>query len=164
VARLTGSPEALGLPGAEVARAETVAAVEESWSRLLDRDLPAAAQRSLLRFFRWLLDAPVYALGAWVIYQVASGFITGRYAGLDFLLNAVLLLGAYLFAVRFMVRRGLSVRARRLLLEVIQRTRDALGHQATAAQQAVRLSATEQSAALERLASLTERWRRSLAS
>ena len=162
VARLTGSPEALGLSAAEATRAETVAAVEESWIRLLDRDLPAAAERSLLRFFRWLLDAPVYALGGWVIYQVANGFVTGRYAGLDFLLNAVLLLGAYLFAVRFSVRRGLSLRARRLLRELIQRTRDALGHQATAAQQAVRLSATEHGAALERLASVTESWRRSL--
>jgi len=162
VARLTGSPGALGLSAAEATRAETVAAVEESWSRLLDRDLPAAAERSLLRFFRWLLDAPVYALGGWVIYQVANGFVTGRYAGLDFLLNAVLLLGAYLFAVRFSVRRGLSLRARRLLRELIQRTRDALGQQATAAQQAVRLSATEHGAALERLASVTESWRRSL--
>ena len=73
---------------------------------LLDRDLPAAAERSVLRFFRLLLDLPVYGLAGWVVYRVAGGFFTGRYAGIDFLVNALLLLAAYLFPVRFVVRRG----------------------------------------------------------
>ncbi len=161
--RLTGEPEVFGLPGADSARANAAVAVEESWNRLLDRDLPAAAERSLLRFFRLLLDLPVYGLAGWVIYRVANGFFGGDYAGLDFLVNAVLLLAAYLFAVRFAVRRGLSRRARRLLREVIQRTRDALGHQATAVQQAVHRATADQTGALDRLASLAESWRRSLA-
>ena len=58
---------------------------------------------------------------------MGARLLGGAYAGFDFLLNAALLLAAYLFAVRFAVRRGLAWRARRLLGEVILRTRQALG-------------------------------------
>jgi hypothetical protein len=68
----------------------------------------------------------VYALAVWVLYLVARGFIEGTYVGFDFLMNAALIL-AYLFAVRFVARRGSCWRARRLLADVIRRTRRSLG-------------------------------------
>ena len=160
--RLTGDAAALGLPDADAARATAGAAIEEAWARLVNRDLPAAAERSLLRYTSWLLDLPVYALAVWVIWQVGNGFITGAYAGVDFLLNAALLLGAYLFAVRFVVRRGLAWRARRLLADVILRTRQALGAQSDSARDAVRHAATAQRAALDELAALDDTWRTEL--
>jgi len=109
-----------------------------------------------------LLDLPVYALALWVVYQVAVGFWTGNYAGVDFLLNAALLLVAYLFAVRFVVRRSLDVRARRLLGDVILRARRALGAQADAARTAVRDAVARHSGALARLAELEKSWRAEL--
>ncbi len=161
-ARLVGEPEALGLPAAEGARTAAAAAVEEAWGKLVDRELPAAAERSVLRFFRLLLDLPVYALAAWVVYQVAQGFLVGDYAGVDFLVNAFLLLAAYLFAVRFTVRRGLAMRSRRLLAGVIGRTRGALAEQAEAARHAVRRAVAEQTLTLGRLSALEEAWRSEL--
>jgi hypothetical protein len=158
-ARHTGDPHGFGLAFVDGARAAAATAVGDAWARLLGRDLPAAAERSLLRYFRIGLDLPVYALVAWVVYQVAHGFLTGAYAGVDFLLNAVLLLAAYLSVVRFAVRRGLAWRARRLLDEVILRARQALGAQADAARQSVGRAVAEQRAALERLAELEATWR-----
>jgi len=162
-ARLAGDPAALGLPAVDAARTIAAVAVEDSWARLVDRDLPAAAERSWLRFLRIPLDLPVYALAAWVAYQVAVGLWFGPYAGVDFLLNAALLLAAYLLALRLVVRRGLAWRARRLLDDVILRSRQALGAQADATRSAVRQAAMEQSATLTRLASLEEEWRAELA-
>jgi hypothetical protein len=158
-ARLAGDPAALGLPGPERARAAAADAVDDAWARLLDRDLPAAAEKSWLRFFRVLLDLPVYALAVWVVYQVGWGFWSGVYAGVDFLLNAALLLVAYLFAVRLGVRRALGLRARALLAEVTLRTRQALGAQADTAREAVRHRTTEHAATLDRLAELETAWR-----
>jgi energy-coupling factor transporter ATP-binding protein EcfA2 len=162
VARLTGVPDALGLPGSEAARAAVGGAVEEAWARLVQRDLPAAAERSALRYVRWLLDLPVYVLALWVLFQVGRGFVDGAYAGVDFLLSAALLLGAYLFAVRFAVRRALGWRARRLFDDVIVRTRRALGTQADAARTAVEHAVAGQRNALRELAGLEASWRAAL--
>ena len=161
-ARLAGDPAALGVPEPEEARGAAAQAVDEAWARLVNRDLPAAAEHSWLRFFRLLLDLPVYALALWVVYQVASGFWSGTYSGVDFLLSAALLLFCYLFAVRFAVRRGLALRARRLLADVILRTRQALGAQADTTREAVRHGALEKRAALDRLAELETAWRAEL--
>ena len=161
-ARLTGSADGLGLPSADAARAVAGAAVEEAWARLMHRELPAAAERSALRYVRWLLDLPVYALGLWVLYEVATEFVAGTYAGVDFLLNAALLLGAYLFAVRFAVRRALAWRARRLLDAVILATRKALGSQSDAARAAVEHAVAEQRSTLTDLAAAEAHWRASL--
>ncbi len=162
-ARLTGSPEAFGLPAAEAARAVTGTAVEEAWTRLLHRDLPAAAERSALRYVRWLLDLPVYALAVWVLWQVGDGFLSGTYVGVDFLLSSALLLAAYLFAVRFGVRRALGWRAGQLLDEVILHARQGLGAQADAARTAVAAAVAEHSAALDELATLDTTWQAELA-
>jgi hypothetical protein len=159
---LAGEPATLGVPALESARSAAAQAVDEAWARLVDRDLPAAAERSWLRFFRLLLDLPVYALLAWIVYQVALGFWNGAYIGVDFLLSATLLLVAYLFTIRFAVRFGLALRARRLLADVILRTRRALGAQADTTRESVRHAAAQQRSALQRLAELEDEWRAEL--
>lgn len=160
--RLARSPESLGMPDAEAGRAAAGAAVGEAWSRLVGRDLPAAAEHGLLRKLGWVLDLPVYALGAWVLWKVAEGFMEGRYAGFDFLVSATLLLAAYLFALRFVVRRGLALRARKLLAGVIDRARSALGETSAVERERVRAATTRLSQRLDELASLEPDWRAEL--
>jgi predicted GTPase len=156
--RLSGAPATLGLPDAEAARATAGSAIGEAWARLVGRDLPAAAERSPLRYLHWLFDLPVYLLVVYVIWLVGQGFFSGAYAGVDFLLNAALLLAAYLFALRLVVRRALAWRARRLLAEVTLHTRQALGAQADAAREAVQQAVGAQRAALGALAGLDAVW------
>jgi energy-coupling factor transporter ATP-binding protein EcfA2 len=161
-ARLVGSTDGLGLPSVAAARDGATLAVEESWKTLLERDLPAAAERSVLRFFRLLLDLPVYGLTAWVLYTVARGFAAGEYAGVDFLVSALLILAAYLFAARLIVRRGLGWRARRLLQAVIARTRGALTDQIDRVRADVLQASAEKQSALDRLCRLEGHWRTGL--
>jgi len=160
--RLTRFPEALGMPDAETGRAAAGAAVGEAWARLVGRDLPAAAEHGLLRRLGWVLDLPVYALGAWVLWKVAEGFLAEHYAGLDFLLSATLLLAAYLFALRFVVRRGLARRARGLLASVIERARAALGSTAAIERGRVRSATSRLSASLDELVGVEPGWRAEL--
>jgi energy-coupling factor transporter ATP-binding protein EcfA2 len=158
-ARLTGNAEALGVPSAESIRLQGAENVAEAWNRLAHRDLPAAAERSVLRFLRLLLDLPVYALVVWVVFQAARGFLDATYVGVDFLLNAALLLAAYVFAVRLLVTRGLGFRAARLCRDVTESLAVALAEQASSAEEQSRRATTEQIEALARLTSLEESWR-----
>lgn len=161
-ARLTGATEGMGVPTAAAAHQATGAAVEEAWRRLVERDLPQAAERSLLRFFRVVLDLPVYTLGLWVLFQVATGFVSQDYVGVDFLVNGGLLLAAYLFGVRLIVSAGLGLRARRLLEQVTRRSRDALGQEARGFLHDVQRATAEHAECLERFGRLEESWRAEL--
>ena len=161
-ARLVGSPESLGLPPVDAAGSDATLAVEESWETLLERDLPGAAEHSVLRFFRALLDLPVYALAGWVLYHVAIGFAAGEYAGIDFLVNAVLILAAYLFGVRFAVRRLLGLRANQILQEVTARTRRALDQRAERVCEELVSQRDDHLAALTRMTGLEDSWRSKL--
>jgi hypothetical protein len=161
-ARLAGEPEAQVLPTGDAAFAATAAAVEEAWSVLVNRDLLAAAERSGLRSFRLLLDLPVYALAGWIIYRVAVGFLAGEYVGVDFLLNAFLLAGAYLLAVRYCVRRVLSLRAGKLLREVTVRCRAEIALRFDRVREAVEASTRVKLGALRRVCELRESWRERL--
>lgn len=157
-ARLTGATDGLGLPAAAAAHAAAATVVLEAWRDLVERDLPAAAERSALRFLRALLDLPVYCMVVWVAYRVGRGFIAGEYVGVDFLVSAGLILAAYLFAVRVAVRRGLSWRAHRLLQSVIAAARRGLGRQIDAAHEALLRACNERIAVLVRLTAVVERW------
>ena len=160
--RLAGSADALGLPESELARERVAAAVGEAWTGLLDRDLPASAERAVPLPLRWVLDGPVYALAAWVVWRASVGFFHGEYAGVDFLLNALLLSLAYLFVVRLLVRRWLGARVDRLLDGAMARTADELAGWADEVREGVRLAAAGPNAALARLARLPDRWRQEL--
>src|SRR5262249_3504733 len=126
------------------------------------RDLPAAAQRSALRYFHVPLDLPVYALAAWVIYRVADGFIRGQYTGTDFLINAVLLLGAYLLLTSVVIRRIFSWRTRRLLNQITTVGRAAANDRSEGARHRVAEITQRMRAALQRLGNLPTSWRERL--
>ncbi|MFM7736999.1 MAG: hypothetical protein ACKPBU_13590, partial [Alphaproteobacteria bacterium] len=69
---------------------------------------------------------------------------------------------AYLFALRFVVRRGLALRARKLLAGVIDRARSALGETSAVERERVRAATTRLSQRLDELASLEPDWRAEL--
>lgn len=160
--RLVEAPEQIGLPAAANLRSETSEVVEEAWSTFIARDLPAQAQRSALRYFHIPLDLPVYALGAWVVYRVAGGFISGHYTGTDFLVNALLLLAAYLFLTSFIIRRVLSWRAGRLLHRITSVARAAVNERGEEARHAVGEITQRMHGALRRLSNLSAAWRERL--
>jgi len=158
-ARLAGTPEAFDLPSLADVAARVTGTIDHAWARLVDVDLPAAAARSLLRILRWPLDLPVYAFAAWMLYRVGAAFIAGTYAGVDFLLNAALLLGAYLLGVRVVARAGLGWRAGRLADQVAGHVGTALATLAEQAHAQVRGRIDEQRATLDRLCALPDLWR-----
>jgi hypothetical protein len=160
--RLTGSPGALGIPSADDVYAVAADAVETAWLGLVSRELPAAAERSLLRFFRLPLDLPLYALAALTVYRVAVGFVNAEYVGVDFLVNAGLLGAAYLFCVGLVVRRGLAWRCHILVRRAIEGCRMAMNRWVDTTRAGVRTHCTEQRAALERLMQLEAQWLQSL--
>jgi hypothetical protein len=159
---LAGDPAALGVPTrrrrAAARRGRSMKPDE------IGRSRPSRCGRAQLAALLpcFARSAGIRALAAWVMYQVAAGFWSGTYAGFDFLLSAALLLLAYLFAVRFGVRRGLGLRARGLLNDVILRTRQALGSQADATREAVRHAVSQHRSALDHLAQLEAEWRAEL--
>lgn len=158
-ARLSGDASGLALPAAETVFEAASTAVGDAWQTLLERDLPAAAERSALRFFRFPLDLPVYALAVWILYRVGEGFVSGNYTGVDFLINAALLGGAYLFAVTILVRRLLGRRARVMLGAAIRRSRAGLAAWFDAAGGRVAAEVSDVAAALQRLCDLESVWR-----
>lgn len=160
--RLCGDAGNLGLPDADDTRAAVGAAVDAAWRRLVDHDLPQAAERSVLRFFRWLIDLPVYALVAWLVYRSGMGFIDGSYVGVDLLLNSALLGGAYLVVVRLMVRAGLRRRARRLLEAAAEASRAGLDDWKDRINHVIGARLEELTTALERLRRVDVLWQRRL--
>lgn len=156
---LSGDATGLGVPDAEALTQEASLAAEEAWDQLMSRDLPRAAEASIPLALRLPVDLPVYALGAWVVWQALQGFFTGSYVGLDFLVNTLLVLFAWLFLARTFCRAVLSRRTGALLAA-------ARGHAARALDEATRSASApateavaERSQALARLAGAAERWR-----
>jgi predicted GTPase len=161
-ARLTGAPESLGIPSADAVYTAAIDIVRTAWQRLVNRELPAAAERSLLRLLRWPLDLPVYALAVVILYRVAVGFRDAQYVGVDFLVNAGLLAAAYLFCVGFVVRRGLRWRCRRLVSRAITECCAAMDGWVERTCKTARQRSAEKRAVLQRLAQLESRWRQAL--
>jgi hypothetical protein len=159
-----GDADRLGVPSASALGARASVAVDEAWSTLLERDLPAAAQAGASWPLRALVDLPVIALGGWVVWRAALGFFTpgADLVGLDYLLNALLILFAWLFFARTLVRALLGARARRLL-DGAQRTAvQALASSSERARRRAAEALTAHRAPLERLAGLGDRWRERL--
>ncbi len=158
-ARLTGSPTAFGLPDPASAAERLWPRVADCWNDLVQRDLPSAAEKSAVTRLKLLFDAPVYALGAFVVWRAVEGYLSGAFLGIDFLVNTILLLAAYLFAVRFACRRILAGRARGLLEGVIERSRAAMRDACDPDGDAVGEATRATYSALERTAFLETRWR-----
>jgi energy-coupling factor transporter ATP-binding protein EcfA2 len=161
--RLSGDPEALSLPSAGTIHLRTAALLGEVWQDLLARDLPAVAARSTPRFVRLFLDLPIYAFVLWLVYRVAAGFLAGDYTGVDFLVNAALLAGVYLWGVRLLMRRHLGGRARGALRRARQRVEDALSAEVAESTRGVTEASSDLQAAIDRLCNLDDTWRAELA-
>jgi hypothetical protein len=158
-ARLAGDPERLGVPTSDRMFSRLTAAVQEAWRALVDRELPAAAEKSWLSVLRLPLDLPVYALGAWVLYEVVAGFIEEKYVGIDFLVNVLLILLAYLYLVRAGVRRALGWRARRLVVDATARVTSVLGEEVRQPVAGVEHTARTLLQSLDRLCEVEKLWR-----
>ena len=157
--RLTGDPEGLGLPGARDLGVRAVAGVEEAWVRLLDRDLPGAAEKGVRPWLRWLIDLPVYAMGGWVVWLAIVGFFTADYVGLDLIVNAGLVLLAWLYLGRVITRASLTGRVRALTASVRLQVQESLAASAEASAEPAlaQISALEE--ALDRSRDVASRWR-----
>jgi energy-coupling factor transporter ATP-binding protein EcfA2 len=156
---LVGEADGLRVPDAENLGARAADATDEAWERLMVRDLPAAAEGALGWPIRMLVDGPVYALGGWLVYRAGVGFFSGLYVGVDFLLNAGLILLAWLFLARTLCRLLLARRAGALVTKV-------RGHATRALEGALRSAAApaleaieDRRSALQRLADAEQRWR-----
>jgi energy-coupling factor transporter ATP-binding protein EcfA2 len=157
--RLTDEPpEALGVPAAGALAQRAGEAVGEAWERVLERDLPDVAGRAVPLALRWLVDLPVFALGGFVVWRAARGFLESDYVGLDFLLNAALLLLAWLFVARALVRALLGRRATGLLAGARADAAQRLGQAAELEHGAAADAIARRRAALGRLAGLARRW------
>ena len=166
--KLTGNPEAFELASSETASARATGSIEAAWARLLERDLQAAAGRGSKWYLRLPIDLPVYALVGWVVWLAGLGLFGGFFgaqadstagAGSSLLINAALVLFAWLFLARGAVRlllgglvSSLLARVRLSALIELERMQTEYG-----AQHASGIAARRD--ALERLAHLDDTWR-----
>lgn len=158
-ARLCGAPTALGVPGLEELQVDAHEAIEDVWSRFVERDLPAEARAGARWFVRWPVDLPVYAFCGWIVWSAAKGFYHGEFAGLDFLVNALLLLLAWLFVARSLVRAGLSAKSRSMVAALRSRLENALSEAAARRAETAEARWRASREALDRLADAEARWR-----
>lgn len=172
---LTGDPAAFDLPGAEALGAEATLAVEAAWARLVERQLPDAATRGARLVTRLMVDLPVYILCAWLVLKALMGVLPVSLTGallpperlpeplvMDDLLSAAIVLFAWLFIGRSLVRLRLGRLARGLAQSVLEEARAGLeephGIESRTTESFDHELQTRQ-AALGRLAELDELWR-----
>jgi energy-coupling factor transporter ATP-binding protein EcfA2 len=134
-------------------------AVEDSLTQLIDGDLLEQAEKGARKPWRWFVDLPVYTFGIWIVVRAGTGFFRGDYVGMDFLVNAALLAGAWLLLARYATRALLRRRARTLVTHIKtqlrRRVQEALGASLLPMEQ----SLAEQNAGVDRWAQLHETWR-----
>jgi energy-coupling factor transporter ATP-binding protein EcfA2 len=91
---------------------ETVAT---AWRDVLRVDVPARARAAMPAGLRLALDLPAYALLVHALgYHVLWGYLQGRPAGLDFVVNALLVAALWAIAVRWLAWLWLRRHARRI--------------------------------------------------
>lgn len=157
--RLNAEEGRLQAPSFESVHEHVETAVDGAWRRLVDVDLPRAAESSRLRYLRLPLDAPIYGLVAWLVYQAGVGLVSGTYVGVDLLVNVGLLAAAYLGTVRWLVSVVVRRRSRNLLTTAAGRSRGALDAWRSAAGADIRDQVVRMREALSRLARLDAAWR-----
>jgi len=134
-------------------------ALSEAWQQLLERDLLRAAERSAPLALRTIVDVPVYGFAGWIVWRALVGFQEGAYVGIDFLVNAVLILMAWLFVGRTVVRLALRGRSATLLSEVRAGASESLGRTLEQALDGAHEQITKKRAALDQLCGVEDRWR-----
>lgn len=162
LAASTAEREAAPWPSGEELQAEFQAAVEDALSDLMDRELPGQAEQAARSPLRWAVDLPVYAFALWIIVRSAIGFYEGAYVGMDFLVNAALLAGAWLWLGRTVARRWLRSRAGRLVQWVRARIEARFAQVMDVALGPLQRRLTEQREAVHRMCRLEATWRAKL--
>lgn len=160
--RLYGEGVAPTIPSAEQTYEWVATALSTTWRALVQVDLPQAATRSAGVAIRWLVDLPVYAVVAWLVYEAVNGFLRTEYVGVDLLVNAGLVVGGYLFAVRLAMRGAVRWRARRVLQRAVERCLSELAVWQGEAVESLSSDVGEVSEALSRLQRLDADWLESL--
>ncbi|HPF14665.1 MAG: 50S ribosome-binding GTPase [Planctomycetes bacterium] len=138
------------------------AIVDEGLSHFLDTELLEEAEGGAHSGLRWLVDVPIYGFALWILYRSALGFYQGQYVGMDFLVNALVLAAAWLWAGRSLVRLRLRARATRLVASVRTRLSDRFAQTMEQALAPAEQAAEDQRQALDRMAGLEPTWRRIL--
>jgi len=161
---LVGEPSGLGVPDASTLAEHTTEAIVEAWDQLVERELLEAADAAAPAYVRWPIDLPVYALFGWIVWSAARGFFTADYVGLDFLVNAALILAAWLFVARSLVRGLLATRCVTLLKQTRERVSQALSAQAADLGGDSRAARGALREALARLAESEGHWRARISS
>ncbi len=152
--------ESLAVPLEDVLAQMATDTVEDVWATLVTRDLPEQAEKVVSRFLRWAVDAPVLALGVWVVVAAGRGLWTGQHAGLDLLLSTAVVGMAWLFLTRMVVRSLLGRRARRVLARARVQLEGRLAGETAQLGLAAGQAVDARRAAIDRLTGLGERWRR----
>lgn len=152
----------LGLPECDELESQLERAVDDAWRRLVNKRLPEAAQRAVHPVWRFLLDLPVIGLLLVVLQRAITGFWSGEYVGIDFVVNSVLLAFAAAFVVRTGVRAYLAARARRLLRGVGDDLAASIREVGQGALERVERCTAELEERLSRLGRLDDRWREAL--
>ena len=156
---LAAQGDGLGVPDAERLGKAALEAAGEAWQRLLNEDLPRAARSAIPAPLRLGIDLPVYGLAAWGAFLALRGLVRGPYVGLDFLVNAALVLLAWLFLARMGCRRLLSRRSSGLLDAVAAHGARALEEATREAAEPCLEAIAKQRRALANLVDLEGRWR-----
>lgn len=149
-----GSAATLPVPDAARAREASENVLADEWNVVVARDLPDLGRRCSAAWIRWPIDLPVYALAGWVVYRAGEGFVTESYLGMDFLINALLILLAYLFTARFLVRRVLYLRGAKLLEGILGRVTKSLGGLRFDARREIDTEVDELRACMQRMTSV----------
>lgn len=151
------APRFVPTGGALATRADE--ALAEAWQQLLERDLLRTAERAAPWALRTVVDLPVYGFAAWIVWRAIVGFGEGNYVGVDFLVNAILILLAWLFVCRTLVRIALRGRTKVLLGEVRSAASESLGRALEETLAGGIEQIDEKRAALDELCGVEERWR-----
>jgi len=162
VERLSGTPTGLGMPGLEQARQRAEEAVEEARGELVEKELLHSADHAVHPYARIAADAPVYALLAWVVLHAGMVLLGMKSEFTDFLISSLLLAAVYLFVLRVLVRRRLGSRVEALIAGGVESARKTLAGWAEELGDGVDRACEAPVQALDRLASLGQRWRASI--
>ncbi|MEZ6004336.1 MAG: GTPase [Planctomycetota bacterium] len=160
--RLGLAPDATAWPDADGLYQRLAAALDEALHQGIDRDLLEGAGRVARNPLRWLVDLPVYGFAVWIIYQSARGFLAEKYVGTDFLINAALLVAAWLWICRTVVRALLRRRVQGWMRSAEGRMQTALSDRLQELVAPIEHAIESQGAAIDRLQGAADRWRAAL--
>ncbi|MCR4315981.1 MAG: ATP-binding cassette domain-containing protein [Planctomycetes bacterium] len=103
-------------PGAIVGNVEFTA--RSVWTDAISRDVPESAERcskGAMRALKFILDSPVYGIAIYALYRIFTQYWTIRPATFDFILNTFIIVAAYGFLLRTLLKLFANLRAKAVL-------------------------------------------------